>query len=337
MPPESVTVFQPPKSPPVNPAPAAVEHRASPVRSATSVDGIQSTPDLSPAQRLWRADQDAITRSDPWRDTAGTVITRDPVTGVLSSRPRGDAQNRSASDNGAPPNQQQAPQPGQPPQAPQPGSATVEGNTLKVGQWELNEADIASLMASKAERDSRAANMPPTAAEFKLDLSPDFQLPAGTSDFSWDLETPHAAAQLGALKTWAFANQLDQNSFSQLLSIYAGHQLSEQRRFVDAQKAEVTALGANAPTRIDSVNMWLESRIGSALAGALRATMFTSKAVEAYEALMRGFVSQGVSGNPSGGRDGEYGRGPQKVSDEVYAQMSYSEKQRYAAQFSQNR
>jgi hypothetical protein len=333
--PEPVTVFQPPR-PAANPAPAVPEHHVSQVRSAAIADGVRSSPDITPAQARWKADFDAITKSDPWRDPS-VLITKDPQTGIISTRPRA-----ATPDAAAQPQQPGQQQPGQQPPQPapqvQPGTATSDGNKLKVGAYELSESDIASLMAEKSQRDCRAALMPATAAEFKLDLPADFQLPAGTSEFAWDLETPHAAAQLGALKNWAHANQLDQSSFSQLLSIYAGHMLSEQQRFAEAQKAEIGKLGVNAPTRIDSVNTWLESRVGSELAAALRTSMFTSKAVEAYEALMRGFISQGISGNPAGARDGsDAGREPPRLSDADYAKLTFAQKDAYARQFDQSR
>jgi hypothetical protein len=327
MPEQPVTIFSPPRNPPVNNAPAQPVHHSAP--SPTPVEGRRSDPPVAPWQARWQADQDRLTAEDPFRRQ--DVVISKGEDGRLAVRPRTDrAASTAPADARAQPGQQQTTPQAQP-------SATSDGNVLRVGSYELSESDIASLMAEKSQRDSRAALMPATAADFKLDLPSDFQLPAGTSEFAWDLETPHAAAQLGALKNWAHANQLDQNSFSQLLSIYAGHMVSEQQRFAAAQKAEIGKLGANAPTRVDAVNTWLESRVGSELAAALRTSMFTSKSVEAYEALMRGYISQGISGNPAASRDGEHGRGPQKVDEATYQKMTYTERQAYAQQFDQSK
>jgi hypothetical protein len=48
---------------------------------------VQSSPDITPAQQRWAADQDALRRSDPWRDP-NVVISKDPVSGVVTAKPR---------------------------------------------------------------------------------------------------------------------------------------------------------------------------------------------------------------------------------------------------------
>jgi hypothetical protein len=118
-----------------------------------------------------------------------------------------------------------------------------------------------------------------------------------------------------------------------LLAIYAGHQIAEQRRFDDARKAEVGKLGSNAAGRIDAVNTFLD---GSELSYELRRTMVTAGQVKAYERTMRNFISQGVGGNPGASRDGA-GAGPERLSDEAYSKLTYSQKQEYAARFDQSK
>ena len=159
-------------------------------------------------------------------------------------------------------------------------------------------------------------------------------MPPGTDGWAWDLENPHSAAQLGTLKQWAHANHLDQPAFSQLLSIYAGHQIAEERRFNAAKAAEVRKLGSNAAGRVDAVNTFLESQLGSELAGELRRTMITASQVRAYEVILRNFISQRVGGNPGGARDGAHA-GPEKMSDADYNKLSYHEKLQYSAGFQQ--
>jgi hypothetical protein len=317
-----ISIFTPPRQPATNASPATVTRQDAQVRSSTAVDGTQSNPTITPAQARWQADQRELARQDPWRSDAGTIITKN-ADGTLNARPRAGDGTSAAADTG-----------GQP--QPQPGQAAVADGKLVVGDLASSSDDIKSILAAKAQRDSRAALTPATADGFTLNLPEDFQYPPGTDGWQWDLGTPHAAAQLGSLKQWAHANQLDQNSFSQLLAIYAGHSIAEEARFSAAKAAEVGKLGSAAAARVDSVNVWLEARLGSQLAGAMRQMMHTAKVVEGFENLMRSFSSQGVGGNPGGARDGASSQ-PAKISDEAYAKLSYTEKQAYAQRFDQTR
>jgi hypothetical protein len=284
---------------------------------------VVSTPAASPAQKAWSEQRARTVAADVWQRDDVTIV-KDPETGIISTKPRdGGAPAAPASDGG-----QQRPQPTEA------GPATVDGGKLRVGDLALSADDVKGILAEKAARDSRAANTPATADGFTLDLPKDFELPPGTDQWAWDLETPHAAAQLGTLKQWAKSNNLDQPAFSQLLSIYAGHQIAEERRFSEARAAEVGKLGSNAPTRIDAVTTFLQSQLGAELAGELRRTMVTAGQVRAYEKIMRNFISQGVGGNPGGARDGAASQ-PERMSDSDYSKLSYHEKQEYAARFQQ--
>jgi hypothetical protein len=315
---EPVTVFTPPKSPHLNPSPAAVERNTAPVRSAAAIDGTQSSPASTPAQRAFA---DMRQRADEMHghvDPATHAIVRQPD-GQLLVRPRADGGASAAPDAGG----------GQP----QPGPAVVGADgKLHVGDYALSADDIKGILAAKAERDSRAANTPKTAADYSLDLPEGFELPAGVSEWRWNLDDPTSAAMLGQAKEWAHAHQIDGPAFSKLLGLYASNQILEQQRFDQARKAEITKLGANVSTRVDAVGTWLEAQLGSHLAHALRQTMVTARSVEAYEKLMRNYISQGVGGNPGGSRDGA-GAGPEKISQAEYDGMSYHQKIEYAQRF----
>jgi hypothetical protein len=162
-------------------------------------------------------------------------------------------------------------------------------------------------------------------------LNSDYQLPAGTQ-WTFDNADPTLVT---AVKQFAHEAGLPQESFSKLLGLYAASQIAADQKFATAHKAEVEKLGINAPTRVDAVTTWLEAQVGSDLAGALRKTMFTADAIKAYERLIRNFTSQGVSGNPSAGRDGAP-REPARLSDAEYAKLTYAEKTAYARQFDQS-
>jgi hypothetical protein len=321
-----VSVFTPPR-PTANPAPAAPVFRSSPVLDGRQVDGTQSSPLQSEPQRRWAEMQAEIVAADPWKNP-DVLITKDKD-GTIRTQPRTDrAVSTARADAGT--------QPGaQPPQPTPTGPASVADGKLVVGDLTLDADSIKGLMERHALEQSRRANTPADAASYNLDLPSDFVLPAGVGEFKFDLENPVSAASIGMLKEYSKSIGLSQPEFSRILGIYAGHHVSEQQKFAEAQRAEIAKLGVNAPTRVDAVTTWLEAQVGSDLAGALRKTMFTAKSVEAYERLLRNFTSQGVSGNPAVGRDGAP-REPARLSDDEYAKLSFAEKTAYARQFDQS-
>jgi hypothetical protein len=195
---------------PANPAPAAVEVRSSPVRSATSIDGVRSDPTTTPSRQLWEADQRALEKMDPWRDTQNIVIEKRPD-GTLFSRPR-----TPGGTNEAPPGgQQQPPQP-----QPQPGQAASDGTKLRVGDYELSEADVRGLMERKSLEDSRKATLPASPDKYLLQLSPDFRLPDGVAEWRFDPNHPVQGPLLARARELAHASGMSQENFSRMLDSY---------------------------------------------------------------------------------------------------------------------
>jgi hypothetical protein len=323
--PEPVTIFTPPSSsPPVNPSPAAPVHTSSPVRDGRIADGVRSDPPQAPWQEKWQRDYDALTKENDWRNPDLVIFKNED--GSLGTRPR----DRSASD--APSDAGDRPQP-QPTPA---GQATSDGSRLKVGEFELSPDDIKGLLERKSLEDGRRAQMPRDASAYKLDLPADFKLPEN-SEWVWDTSDAASSAMLDAARQWAFKHGLDQPAFSSLLSLYAQSELVGRQRFVEARAREIEQLGSAAAARVDAVSTFLESQLGSDLAGSLRSVLFTAKSVQAIERIMRNFTSQGMSGNPGLARDGgDLSRGPQKVSEEQYQAMSFHERMTYASQFDQS-
>jgi hypothetical protein len=313
--PEGVTVFTPPKAPI---APATPVRTSSPVQPATSPVVQSSAPESEP-QKRWRADRVKAAEGDPWQqDPARTMMIKD-ADGTVRAVPRTDG-----GQNGVPPEPGAQPQPG-------PAAVGADGR-LVVGDLSLSADDIKGLMERKGIEDSRRATMPATAGGYEVALPADFVVPEGLG-WAWD-ESPVGQATMGMVKDWAFQNGFDQNQFSKMLSFFAGHQLREQQQFNQARSAEITKLGSNAAGRVDAVNTWLNAMVGTELAGSLRKGMLLAVQVNAYERLMRAFVSQGVGGNIGAGRDGG-GAGPERISDADYGKLSYTEKQAYAARFDQ--
>jgi hypothetical protein len=240
------------------------------------------------------------------------LITKDPVSGIISARPR----NTDGAPNGAPgaPAGDRQPQPRPQPQPPV-GPATSDGTKLKIGELELSEADVRGLMERKSLEDSRRATAPKDAAGYELKLPENFELPPGVAEFKWNLDDPLSSAILGSAKQFAFEHGLDQAGFSKMMALYASHQLSEQARFAEVQRQQLEKLGPNAAGRVDAVATWLQAMAGPK-AEALRRSMFTADQVTAFETLMRNYIGQGVSGFVGAARDGgDLSRGPARVFD----------------------
>ncbi len=324
---EGISIFTPSATPPTNPAPVAPVQRSSPVSDARVADGVRSNPTITPAQALWKADFDALTKADPWRDPS-IVITKDPD-GTIRTRPRGPASGDAPSDAG---------QPGQPqPQTPPAGPATVgDDGRLAVGDLRLSADDIKSILAEKSARDSRRATMPEDPANYALDLPADFKMPEGLQ-WAWNTDNSVSGPLIGLAKQFAHEHGIDQAGFSRMMGLFASHQLGEEQRIAALKKAQVDLLGVNAPTRVDAVNTWLRSMVGDKLAESIRRTMVTADQVKAYETLISRWTSQGVSGSPSAHRDADHGRQPQRMSDADYSQLTYTQKLQYAQQFDQSR
>jgi hypothetical protein len=105
------------------------------------------------------------------------------------------------------------PAPATDPQNPSdPSVASAE--KIKIGKYELSEAELAGMMDRQAQDDLRKATVPPTADAYKLEISPDAKLPGGV-EFKFDGNDPG----LIAAKNWAHSKGLDQAGFSEMLTL----------------------------------------------------------------------------------------------------------------------
>jgi hypothetical protein len=302
------------------------------VRSATSIDGVQSNPETSPARQRWEADQRALERLDPWRDQSIT-IEKDPITGRLSSRPR-------TGQNGAPApgagDQQQPPQPQ--PQS-QPGPAASDGTKLRVGAYELSSDDIKGLMERRALEDSRRATLPASPDKYELSLPSDFQMPAGMAEWRFNPDHPVQGPLLARARELAHASGMSQENFSRMLGLHVANEVQQQLMFDRAKAAELGKLGEMAGVRVDSVRTFVRSMVGDAAPALLMVLEQAPVAstIAAFEKMMAAFSSQGVGGYSSAARDGGHlGRGPQKVDDATYNSMTFHQRLEYAQQFQQD-
>lgn len=204
----------------------------------------------------------------------------------------------------------------------QPGSTAAPG-TIKVGEFELSESDIATLLEQKSQADLRKTQIPATAEAYTATLPQDFKLPLGV-DFQFNEADP---AYMAA-RAWAHGQGFTQGQFSQLLSFYANSQAAEQVLIGNAAKAEVEKLGSMGTARVTAVDTWLRGMIGDELGRHVRGMMLTAKAVEGMERIMSKFTSQGAASFSQSGREVQQnGTGPlSRMSDEQYAATSAQER-----------
>jgi hypothetical protein len=219
-----------------------------------------------------------------------------------------------------------APAPNDAPPAP---PASVVDGKLRVGDFELSSDDIAALMATKAQADLRATQVPADASGYKPDLPADLKLPPGI-EFKIDTADP-AYRDLAA---FAHARGWDQEAFSTAIGIFASREARQAAAFAEAQRAEVQKLGANGTSRVTAVETWLRSTLGDDLASGMRSMIVTEKIVRGFEKLAAQRTTQGAAPFSQAHRTPEHSA-PGRVSDEDYNRMSAAERWEYARSFDQ--
>lgn len=195
------------------------------------------------------------------------------------------------------------------------------GNRVK---YDALAKDITDLTAFKAEQDAKRLSLPQKVEDYKLDLPKTFKAPDGIKFDGIDPNDP----RLAEVRNFAVAHGLSQEGFSEILAIQAMHQIGEMQQIETARKGEIDKLGANGPARVDAVATWLNARLGSEAGGALLQRLVLASDLEAMEALVRQFSSQGTT--PFNGSHRSGGNG--QISDEAYEKMSPREKLDYARQ-----
>jgi hypothetical protein len=171
-------------------------------------------------------------------------------------------------------------------------NAPVEHSTerLKVGKYEVSEADLASMMDRQAQDDLRKATLPATPDEYKLELSPGAKLP-GDAEYKFNAGDP----SLAALKNWAHSKGFDQSTLSEMLTIYATHEATQNAALAARSREEIAKAGVNAPQRVDAVTKWITGEVGSSDATPIVATLVTDAHLRFYEKMMQKVSSQGTA------------------------------------------
>jgi hypothetical protein len=205
----------------------------------------------------------------------------------------------------------------------------VRPDWLPETMWDADKgfkkADFDSLVALKAETDSRAASLPATADKYEIKLPTSFKVPDG-------FELPQGESlinaddpRVAAAREYAHKNKLSQGEFEELLAFGANMDIAERGRMKEAVGKEREKLGGRAVERIKAVTTWLDAKLGGEQAASLHSMMFTAKQIEAFERLMQ--LNRGdVPGNPGAGRDAK----PAEIADEDWNKMSATDRINYA-------
>jgi hypothetical protein len=203
--------------------------------------------------------------------------------------------------------------PGQQPQTPAPGSEKI-----KIGDVEISPDEFKEVMQFKGEHDARKLTLPANPEAYELKLPDTFKLPDGVQSFEFNKDDP----LLAQARQLAHTRGLDQNTFSDFLSLYAAERVADAVKINNARNAEIAKLGTMAPQRIDAVKTWAHGALGSELGGAIEQMLVTSRQVRAFESIINKFRSQGGTSAPAGGTvpPAEQGKIP------GYENMSFEQK-----------
>lgn len=197
---------------------------------------------------------------------------------------------------------------------------------LKGGEFKQH---LDGLTAFKAAEDSRKLSVPKP-DQYKIENTSDFTLPQGV-EWKFDEKNP----QLAGFREFASSLGMSQEHFSKALNYFVASQVSDQQTLNAAKAAELGRLGETANARVDAVRTWLKAMGGSDFDGLNRVLEMapTAATVAGLEKLIQKFTSQG--GGSYSGAHREVNQ-PERVSNEAYSKMTYSEKKEYAAKFGMN-
>jgi hypothetical protein len=217
------------------------------------------------------------------------------------------------------------------PPAPAPAASVTPDGRLQVGEYLLDQNDIASLISTKAQADLRATQIPTNPESYQAKLPDGFKLPDGVDGFTFNEADP----ALRDMRAWAHGKGIDQQTFSEMLGFYASTEAQKEAAFLAAQLREVEKLGVMGTTRVTAIEQWLRGTLGDDLGSAPRGMIVTEKIVRGLEALASKFTTQGAAPFSQSHRTPEPAP-PGRVSDEEYSRMTSAERWEYARSFPQS-
>jgi hypothetical protein len=170
--------------------------------------------------------------------------------------------------------------------------------------------------AFEAEQSVRRNTLPKSEADYAAKLPGNFQLPAGVT-FEFDKNSP----ELAQARKIALARGIDQDTFSDMLGVYAATKISEQTNAAAARETNLAQLGAAGPQRVDAVATWLTAKAGDdgKKVGDFIKQYPSAPIVRAMENLIKQFSSQG------GAEFSQSGRTPDEEAGKIagYENMNF--------------
>jgi hypothetical protein len=171
------------------------------------------------------------------------------------------------------------------PQAPQ-----APGEKVKVGKYEVSEAELASMMDRQAQEDLKKLTLPSAPEAYKAELPADLKLPGGV-EYKFDQSNP----SLAAARNMAHSMGLSQDQFSQILGVYASHEAQQNAVLAERSRLEIAKAGVNAPQRVDAVSRFITGLMGEADAKQIKALVVTDSMLRYHETIMAKLSSQGAA------------------------------------------
>jgi hypothetical protein len=174
--------------------------------------------------------------------------------------------------------------------APTEQPAPAPGDRVKVGKYEVSEAEIASMLDRQSQDDLKKLTLPAAPELYEAKLPDGLTLPGG-HEYKFNSADPSliAARNLAHSKGWSQAD------FSDALAIFATHVAGEQAVLAERSAAELAKAGATAPQRVDAVGKWITGEMGEVDAKPIKATIVTEAHLRFYERLMGKITTQGAA------------------------------------------
>lgn len=154
--------------------------------------------------------------------------------------------------------------------------------------------DLTDLAALRTEKEARAASIIAKPEDVQIALPDDFQMPEGL-EFKPDPNMP----LFKEFQKFA-AGRFTPDETKALVGLFARDLLNQSNAAEAARTEQMKALGANATTRVDAAQRWLNANVSEQQAKVLSYALGTKDGVEAVESIiekLKGVKPAGLPGN----------------------------------------